>query len=191
MIAGLPKKRARKHSSDLIKVHLNGDVHLARTLRGRLYSVVLFALGRMAGLHFPGSVGEQFAPFGEELKEHNAKPGQITDVSMDMSRAFIAGAAAHLPGAAVTYDKFHVVKLLNEALDKVRRAEQKKTPLLLKRTRYLWLNNPESHPNALPGLLSAVYPCIPFPHKIAENQIFSPYRAPPSRFSCKASSVCV
>ena len=56
---------------------------------------------------------------------------------MNMSSAFIAGAVAHLPGAAVTYDKFHVVKLLNEALDKVRQAEQKKNPLLLKRTRCL------------------------------------------------------
>ena len=34
-----------------------------------------------------------------------------------------------------------MVKLLNEALDKVRRAEQKITPLLT-RSRYIWLKNP-------------------------------------------------
>lgn len=91
-----------------------------------------------------GKDGGTIQAFTEELKLHNAKPGQVTDVSMDMSPAFISGAATHLPGAAVTYDKFHVVKLLNEALDKVRQAEQKKNPLLLKRTRYLWLKNPDA-----------------------------------------------
>jgi transposase len=80
--------------------------------------------------------------FADEMSLHSAKPDQITDVSMDMSPAFLSGLAAHLPKAAVTYDKFHVVKILNEALDKVRQAELKKNPLLLKRTRYLWLKNP-------------------------------------------------
>lgn len=91
-----------------------------------------------------GKDGGTILSFAEELKLHNANPDQVTDVSMDMSPAFISGAATHLPGAGVTYDKFHVVKLLNEALDKVRQAEQKKNPLLLKRTRYLWLKNPAS-----------------------------------------------
>ncbi len=89
-----------------------------------------------------GKDGGTIKAFTQEMIHHAAKPAQITDVSMDMSPAFISGAAAHLPKAAVTYDKFHVVKILNEALDKVRQAEQKKNPLLLKRTRYLWLKNP-------------------------------------------------
>ena len=36
--------------------------------------------------------------------------------------------------------KSHVIKLLNEAVDKVRRNEQKQNPLL-KKTRYVWLKN--------------------------------------------------
>jgi transposase len=91
-----------------------------------------------------GKDGGTVLSFTEELKLHNAKSDQITDVSMDMSLAFISRAAMHLPDAAVTYDKFHVVKLLNEALDRVRQEEQKKNPLLLKRTRYLWLKNPKA-----------------------------------------------
>jgi len=49
---------------------------------------------------------------------------QITQISMDLSPAFIAGAAKSFPQAAITFDRFHVVKLLNEAMDKVRRVER-------------------------------------------------------------------
>ena len=42
-----------------------------------------------------------------------------------MSPAFIKGTAASLPKAAVTFDKFHAIKIINEAVDQVRRAEQK------------------------------------------------------------------
>ena len=81
--------------------------------------------------------------FAKELPTHNANPQQIKEISMDMSPAFISGAAKHLPAASVTFDKFHVIKQLNEALDDVRRHEQKKNPLL-KRSRYAWLKNPEN-----------------------------------------------
>lgn len=46
------------------------------------------------------------------------------------------------PEAEVTLDRFYIAKLLNEALDQVRREEQKEQPEL-KRTRYLWLRNPQ------------------------------------------------
>jgi transposase len=44
---------------------------------------------------------------------------------MDLSPAFIAGASAYFPAAEITFDRFHVVKLLNEAMDKVRQDERK------------------------------------------------------------------
>lgn len=113
------------------------------TRKGHNYISVFVDMEKSDVLYcMEGKDGGTIKAFAQELSHHNAKPDQITDVSMDMSPAFISGAAAHLPGAAVTYDKFHVVKKLNEALDKVRQAEQKKNPLLLKRTRYLWLKNP-------------------------------------------------
>ena len=40
-----------------------------------------------------------------------------------MSPAFISGVGEYLPNTTITFDKFHVVKLLNEALDEVRRTE--------------------------------------------------------------------
>ena len=60
---------------------------------------------------------------------------------MDMSPAFISGAKKHLPNASITFDKFHVIKQLNEAIDEIRRNEQKINPCL-KGSRYIWLKNP-------------------------------------------------
>ena len=40
----------------------------------------------------------------------------------------------------MTFDRFHVMKLLSEAVDDVRRVEQRDNPLL-KKTRYIWLKN--------------------------------------------------
>ena len=45
-----------------------------------------------------------------------------------------------LPGAEMVFDKFHVVKLANEAQDKVRRREMKVWPKGLKRMRYILSN---------------------------------------------------
>ena len=58
-----------------------------------------------------------------------------------MSAAFIKGTAEHLPNAAITFDKFHAVKIVNDAVDQVRRTEQKGQSLL-RGTRYIWLHNP-------------------------------------------------
>jgi transposase len=71
----------------------------------------------------------------------DGNPEQIEVVSCDMSPAFIAGIQSSFPNAKLTFDKFHVSKLLGDAVDEIRRNEQKRHPEL-KRTRYLWLMNP-------------------------------------------------
>ncbi len=47
---------------------------------------------------------------------------------MDLSPVFIAGAVAYFPVTEITFERFHVVKLLNEAMDKVREDERKEYP---------------------------------------------------------------
>jgi len=91
----------------------------------------------------PGKDASTVKAFAEELANHEAKPEQIKEVTIDMSKAFISGCTKHLPEANITFDKFHVIKALNEAQDEVRRMEQKTNPLL-KSSRYLWLRNPET-----------------------------------------------
>ena len=44
---------------------------------------------------------------------------------MDMSAACALGVATSLPQAQISYDRFHVVALANEAMDEVRSAEWK------------------------------------------------------------------
>ena len=60
-----------------------------------------------------------------------------------MSPAFISGTEKHFPDAKITFDKFHVVKILNNAVDEVRRQELKYRPEL-KKSRYIWLKNPQN-----------------------------------------------
>jgi len=80
------------------------------------------------------------AAFAEDLAAHGGDPAAIAEVCIDMSPAFIKGVAESLPEAAVTFDKFHAVKIVNDAVDEVRREEQKSRPEL-KKTRYAWLRN--------------------------------------------------
>ncbi len=78
--------------------------------------------------------------FADDLTEHGGDPAAVCEVCIDMSTAFIKGTAGHLPQAAITFDKFHAVKIVNDAVDDVRRAEQKSRPELT-HSRYAWLKN--------------------------------------------------
>lgn len=89
-----------------------------------------------------GREASVFAAFRQDLAAHRGKADQIRELCMDMSAAFQKGAREEFPQAEVTFDKFHVLKLLNEAVDEVRRREQQDRPEL-KRTRYAWLRRPE------------------------------------------------
>ena len=65
-----------------------------------------------------------------DLRAHGGDPEAVKSVSIDMSPAYIKGVAAHLPNATVTFDKFHVIAHASHALDRTRRAEQKRDPEL-------------------------------------------------------------
>ena len=91
----------------------------------------------------PGKDAATVAAFAQDLQAHQGDPKAVTEVSADMSKAFIAGIAAGLPNAQITFDKFHVVSLVNNAVDQVRRLEPKEHPELI-HSRYVWLKNPEN-----------------------------------------------
>lgn len=74
------------------------------------------------------------------LTQKNVPTEQINQMSMDLSPAYIAGAAEHFPNAQITFDRFHVVKLLNEAMDQVRKSERKEHAML-KGEKYTFLKN--------------------------------------------------
>lgn len=83
------------------------------------------------------------AGFAEFLRAHRGAPERVREVSCDMSPAFISGVEQHLPDAAITFDRFHVMQVLTNALDTVRRQEWRKDKTV-KGARYLLLRNPDS-----------------------------------------------
>ena len=87
-----------------------------------------------------GKQGKTLKPFWRALRLAKAK---IAAVCCDLSAAYWSAVLENLPEAAVVFDRFHVVKLMNEKLDDLRRAlwreateRMKKT---VKGTRYLLL----------------------------------------------------
>ncbi len=64
------------------------------------------------------------------FKNKSVKCSQIKHVCIDMSPAFISGCAEHLPKTTITFDKFHVVKEVNKAMDELRKLERKDNELL-------------------------------------------------------------
>jgi transposase len=70
--------------------------------------------------------------FAQDLKAHGGKPEQIAHVCQDMSAAYAKGVAQALPQAQISYDRFHVVAMANEAMDEVRREETRTQPQSIK-----------------------------------------------------------
>ena len=77
-----------------------------------------------------GKGHEVVADFVSDLEAHHGTSENIQQISCDMSAAFIKGVEENLPEAAIVFDRFHVTKIINEAVDKIRRDEVKRTPFL-------------------------------------------------------------
>lgn len=61
----------------------------------------------------------------EMLEKHDCKPENIVTVTSDMSRSYMPAIAEYFPNAVNIIDKFHVKQLLLNALEAVRKDEQK------------------------------------------------------------------
>lgn len=87
-----------------------------------------------------GKKGSTIEEFRDFFVERNGNPEDIEVVTCDMNMGFTTGIKKAFKNAKIIYDKFHVIKLINEALDTVRKEEIKEEPTL-KKTKYLWLKN--------------------------------------------------
>lgn len=85
--------------------------------------------------------------FADDLKTHKGDPKTIMDVSCDMWPAFIKGVKDNLPNAQITFDRFHVTKVLQTAVDTVRKQEVQ-IYAMLKGTKYIFLKNEKNLTNA-------------------------------------------
>ncbi|MFM2090240.1 MAG: hypothetical protein RLZZ127_729 [Planctomycetota bacterium] len=83
------------------------------------------------------------AAFARFVGEHGGDAKAVREVSCDMSPAFVKGVRESLPSASITFDRFHVAKVLTDAVDRVRRAEWRKDRTV-KGARFALLKNPEN-----------------------------------------------
>lgn len=66
----------------------------------------------------------------------------IEHITMDMYPSYISGAKEYFPGFPIVFDHFHVIKIMNDVLDKIRRKEARENEIL-KHIRYAWLKRKE------------------------------------------------
>lgn len=93
-----------------------------------------------------GKGNEALLPFWRRLKRSRAR---IRAVAIDMSPAYESAVATHLPDAQIVFDRFHIVKLLNDKLTELRRQLYRQATeglhrQVLKGTRWLLLKHPEN-----------------------------------------------
>lgn len=114
--------------------------------KGQKYLTLVFDLVGEVVVHVGEGRGmEALAPFWKRLMRTKAR---IKAVSTDMNNAYVRSVMDNLPGTPVVFDRFHVVKLMNDKLTKLRRQlfHELNSPLqreVLKGTRWILLKNPE------------------------------------------------
>ncbi len=117
------------------------------TKKGHTYLTVVMDLESGAVVFVgDGKGADALKPFWRRLKASHAK---VEAVAMDMSVAYYQAVTDHLPDAAVVFDWFHIVKLLNDKLSQLRRDLYREAtdPLqrdVLKGTRWLLLKRSEN-----------------------------------------------
>ena len=72
-----------------------------------------------------------------ELAQRGLGADMMENVCIDMSAAFAAGVRTAFPKAKITFDHFHVIQLINTAMDQVRRRERTAFPEELQHSRWL------------------------------------------------------
>ena len=115
--------------------------------RGHRYLTVVLDLHSGAVVFVgEGKGADALKPFWKRLRFSRAR---IEAVAMDMSQAYIAAVSNNLPHAAIVFDHFHVIKLMNDKLTALRRNLYRETTDLLhknvlKGTLWLIVKNPEN-----------------------------------------------
>lgn len=130
--------RGREDFSEIISIGIDEKA----CAKGHQYITVVADLDRSKIIH--ACSGRDFSAvtsFYHDFLNHRGDCEKIQSICCDMSPAYIAGISKNFPHSAIIYDKFHVMKIVNHAIDEVRRQEQGHNKYL-KKTRYIWLKNP-------------------------------------------------
>lgn len=118
--------------------------------KGHVYKTIVVDLDSGRILHVgDGKGADALDGFWKRVRKNKVNVKVIT---MDMSPAFFLSVSQNAPGAVIVFDHFHVVKLVNDAIDAVRKVAYKKAResgdeaarKAIKGTRWLLMANIES-----------------------------------------------
>ena len=113
--------------------------------KGHVYRTIVLDLDTGRVVHVgEGKGADAVRPFFERLRRARIK---LKAIAMDMSGGYIAAVEELAPGTPIVFDRFHVVKLVNTAVDELRRAHFRDASnarrKFVKGVRFLVLMRPE------------------------------------------------
>jgi transposase len=144
-VKGIVQQRLQKDYGHLTYKHLKllsiDEIYVGK--KKKFYTLVMdLESGRIVWVR-PGRGQAALQGFWRRLRLSKAK---LEAVAMDMSGAYWAAVLAAFPKVKVVFDRFHIMKLMNEKLDDLRRALVREAEgplkLVIKGTRYLLLARP-------------------------------------------------
>ena len=149
-IKELEKKVLRRRFFRIQTAHIKAigidEIHVGNGKADTQYLTIIRDLKSGAVIH----VGEGKGIPALSGAWQKLKKSKLKVVTMDMSNAYSRWISEHFPKASIVFDHFHVIKLMNDKLDHVRRrvvakmdsAQQKQ----LKGLRFIFLKNNEDLP---------------------------------------------
>ena len=144
------------HKSKLQRLYKRMPIHKIKYLgidefslrKGHNYMTIFIDLQTGRIVHaVEGRSEEATQPFLEKLAK---KAKSLKAVAMDMSVSYSSAVAKHIPEVDIVFDRYHIMALMNKAIEKLRREQQKSLNgddrKALKGCRFLLLGNYESLP---------------------------------------------
>jgi transposase len=111
--------------------------------KGHRYVTFFYDLKGRRVIHIAEGKGKESFTSFVQATEGRLDPGKIKLVCLDMQPSFIGGCRETFPAAVMVFDHFHVIKLLNDTINRIRLAEARENGEL-KETKFLWLKNPDN-----------------------------------------------
>jgi len=149
-IKELEKKHLKKRFSRIQTAHIKAigidEIHVGNGKAGDQYLTIVRDLESGAVIHVGD--GKGVAALDGALKK--LKKSKLRVVTMDMANAYYSWISEHFPKVSIVFDHFHVIKLMNDKLDHVRRRVIAKLDAVqqkqLKNLRFVFLRNNEDLP---------------------------------------------
>jgi transposase len=134
----------RRYNPPSLKNVRNIGIDEFAVRKGHVYKTIVVDLDTGHIIHVGNGKGkDSLNRFWKRVRKNKVKLGNI---AIDLSPAFIAAVTENAPDATIVFDHFHVVKLMNDAIDSIRRTQYALEKDLNKRevlkgTRWLLLMN--------------------------------------------------